>query len=170
VGLQRVDGRPLYINDMNAHNTDTSSIADRIARECVALRVQLLNRVVTRLYDEALQPLGLTMNQVSILTVLEKMGEARPGDICAFLQTEKSTISRSVKLMRERKWVSERPGADARSVRLTITPKGRALLARAFPIWEKAQKQARELLGEDGAGAAALVALVDRSVTAVKKT
>ena len=31
----------------------------RMASECIALRVRLLNRVITKIYDEALRPSGL---------------------------------------------------------------------------------------------------------------
>src|SRR5262245_22027722 len=108
----------------NARNSTPESAAERIARECFALRVQLLNRVITRIYDDALRPLGLTMNQLGILAVLAKMTEAQPGDIGEFLQMEKSTVSRNVQRMCEQKWVREEPGSDGRRVRLTITEKG----------------------------------------------
>src|SRR3954463_11880306 len=101
---------------MATSNPSPEAAAQRVSKECYALRVQLLNRVVTRLYDEALRPVGLTMNQMSILTVLANMGEAQPGVVGRFLQMEKSTISRNVKRMLEQKWVVEKPAADARRV------------------------------------------------------
>lgn len=153
---------------MAKQKTDADSVAKRIARECVAFRVQLLNRVISRLYDEALQPLGVTMNQMCILTVLENMGEAQPGAVGAYLRMDKSTVSRAVKLMRQRKWVAENPGADARSVLLVVTEKGRALIAKALPLWERSQAQARELLGGDGASAESITVIVDRFVLPAK--
>ena len=39
---------------------ETSSI-DTIARNCIAVRLRLLNRVVTNFYDDALRPLGLKL-------------------------------------------------------------------------------------------------------------
>ena len=41
--------------------------ADRMARECIAVRVRLINRVITALYDEALRPFGLRISQANIL-------------------------------------------------------------------------------------------------------
>jgi DNA-binding MarR family transcriptional regulator len=152
---------------MGTRDTTPDSIARRVARECFALRAQLLNRVVTRIYDDALRPLGLTVNQMSILTVLENMTEAQPGDICHFLQMEKSTVSRNVKRMRQQGWVRETPGSDARRVLLTTTEKGRALLAKAMPCWSEAQARVRELLGD--AGVASVTGLVDRCVMSAKK-
>jgi DNA-binding MarR family transcriptional regulator len=154
---------------MRTRDATHDSIGRRVARECFALRVQLLNRVVTRLYDDALRPLGVTLNQMSILTVLANVPSAQPGDIGELLQMEKSTVSRNVKRMRQQKWVREGPGADGRRVALSLTETGRALLARAVPLWERAQAAARELLGGDGAGVASISELVDRFVAPRKK-
>jgi DNA-binding MarR family transcriptional regulator len=152
---------------MTTGDSVTDTCARQVARECFALRVQALSRVVSRLYDEALRPLGLTTNQMSILTVLANMGTAPPRAVGAYLHMEKSTVSRTVKRMREQKWVREEPGADARSVRLALTEKGRALLVRAVPLWERAQARARELLGGEQTGRAAIAALselIDRFI------
>jgi DNA-binding MarR family transcriptional regulator len=146
--------------------------ARQVARECFALRVQMLARVVSRLYDEALRPLGLTTNQLSILTVLANMGAAPPRAVGEYLRMEKSTVSRNVKRMRQQKWVREEPGADARGVRLELTEKGRALLVRAVPLWEGAQIRARALLGGEETGRASITAiseLVDRFVMTTGK-
>src|SRR5881409_628547 len=57
----------------------TTSSIDTIARTCIAVRLRLLNRVVTNFYDDALRPLGLKVSQLNILIVTAKPGPARPG-------------------------------------------------------------------------------------------
>ena len=47
----------------------TSSSIDTISRTCIAVRLRLLNRVVTNFYDDALRPLGLKVSQLNILIV-----------------------------------------------------------------------------------------------------
>ena len=42
----------------------TTSSIDTISRTCIAVRLRLLNRVVTNLYDDALRPLGLIEQEV----------------------------------------------------------------------------------------------------------
>ena len=42
--------------------------ADLIAGECLAVRVRLLNRTITGIYDEALRPLGMTVGQLNMFT------------------------------------------------------------------------------------------------------
>jgi DNA-binding MarR family transcriptional regulator len=135
---------------MSNDRTTSESAAAQVARECLAVRVRLLNRVITRIYDDALRPLGVTVNQMNILAVLENLSEAQPGDLCRVLHMEKSTVSRNVERMLRHGWLSEKPGADARCVLLATTAEGRALLKKALPLWGKAQEQVRELLGEPG--------------------
>ena len=74
----------------------TNSSIDTIARTCIAVRLRLLNRVVTNFYDDALRPLGLKVSQLNILIVTAKLGLARPAQVCEILQLDTSTLSRNV--------------------------------------------------------------------------
>ena len=84
-----------------------------MARECIAVRVRLINRVISALYDEALRPFGLRISQANILAAVAHMGEARPAEVSRILRIEKSTLSRDVELMRRNGWV-ESDTADRR--------------------------------------------------------
>src|SRR5256714_14083291 len=126
------------------------AIIDKIAGECVAVRVRMLNRAITNIYDDALRPLGLKASQLNILIVTAKLGLARPGQVCEILQLDASTLSRNVKPLQAHGWVEVVPGEDARTQPFRLTAQGRRLLERAVPAWEQAQQQAGELLGEDG--------------------
>jgi hypothetical protein len=54
------------------------AMIDKIASECVAVRLRMLNRVITNIYDDALRPLELKVSQMNILVAAAKMGTARP--------------------------------------------------------------------------------------------
>ena len=127
---------------------------DTIARNCIAVRLRLLNRVVTNLYDDALRPLGLKVSQMNILVVAAQLGLTRPAEVCQLLRLDASTLSRNVERMRARGWLEAAPGDDARAQPFRLTAQGKALLERAAPAWEQAQRQAGELLGP---GAVALL-------------
>src|SRR5262245_66391462 len=98
---------------------------DRIARACIAVRVRLLNRVITNLYDEALRPLGLKVSQVNILVVAGKLGVARPAQVCELLNLDASTLSRNVERMVAKGWLEIVPDEDGRSQPFRLTSKGR---------------------------------------------
>src|SRR5215471_581911 len=124
---------------------------ETIVRECIAVRVRLLNRVVTSLYDDALRPIGLKVSQLNILVAAAKLGLARPAVVCEILQLDTSTLSRNVERMRRNGWIETVADEDARMQPFRLTAKGRRLLDRAVPAWSQAQQKATELLGENGA-------------------
>ena len=127
----------------------TTSI-DTIARTCIAVRLRLLNRVVTNLYDDALRPLGLKVSQMNILVLTAKLGLARPAQVCDLLQLDTSTLSRNVERMRAQGWLEVVPDEDARTQPFRLSAQGKRLVEKAIPAWEEAQRQARELLGSGG--------------------
>jgi DNA-binding MarR family transcriptional regulator len=123
---------------------------DTIAKTCIAVRLRLLNRVVTNFYDDALRPLGLKVSQLNILVVTAKLGLARPAQVCEILHLDTSTLSRNVERMRAHDWLEAVPEEDARAQPFRLTPHGKRLIEKAVPAWEKAQRQAAELLGIEG--------------------
>jgi DNA-binding MarR family transcriptional regulator len=137
-------------------NRPTPVCTETIARSCVAVRLRLLNRVVTSFYDDALRPLGLKVSQLNVLVVTARLGVARPAQVCDILQLDASTLSRNVKPLQAHGWLEVVPDEDARAQPFRLTPQGRRLIEKAVPAWEEAQRRATELLGDDG------IALLDR--------
>src|SRR3954453_389943 len=135
----------------------TSSNIDTIAKACIAVRLRLLNRVVTSFFDDALRPLGLKVSQLNILIVTARLGLARPAQVCDFLQLDTSTLSRNLERMRAHGWLEVVPGEDARTQSFRLTTQGKRLIEKAIPAWEDAQRQAGELLGDQG------IALLDKA-------
>src|SRR5436305_3884992 len=123
-------------------NKATNTSIDTISRTCIAVRLRLLNRVVTNLYDDALRPLGLKVSQLNILIVTARLGIARPAQVCAALQLDASTLSRNVKRMmaRGKQWLEVVPeGEDGRAQPFRLTARGRGLIEKAVPAWKEAQ-------------------------------
>src|SRR5437762_12559652 len=121
---------------------------DKIAGECVASRLRMLNRVVTNVYDNALRPLDLKVSQMNILVVAAKMGTVRPLAVCEYLHLDVSTLSRNVERMKARGWLEVVPDEDGRSQPFQLTPKGHKLLEKAAPAWNEAQEQVTRVLGD----------------------
>lgn len=121
---------------------------DKIASECVAVRLRMLNRVITNIYDDALRPLDLKVSQMNILVAAAKMGTARPIEVCQHLHLDISTLSRNVERMKARGWLEVVPDDDGRSQPFRLTSQGRKLLKKAIPAWSEAQQQVKKVLGE----------------------
>ena len=141
--------------------TKPATSIETIAACCIAGRLRLLNRVVTKLYDDALRPLGLKASQLNILIVTAKLGLARPGQVCEILQLDASTLSRNVKPLQAHGWLEVVPDEDARAQPFRLTPQGKRLIEKAVPAWEEAQRRASELLGNEG------ISLLDKAARKV---
>jgi len=124
------------------------TMIDNVARECVAVRLRMLNRIVTNIYDDALRPLDLKVSQMNMLVAAAKMGVVRPAEVCQRLHLDVSTLSRNVERMKARGWLEVVPDEDGRSQPFSLTPKGRKLLEKAIPAWDEAQKHVTKVLGD----------------------
>ena len=125
------------------------AMIDKVASECVAVRLRMLNRVVTNIYDDALRSLDLKVSQMNILVAAAKMGTARPIEVCEHLHLDVSTLSRNVERMKARGWLEVVANEDGRSQPFRLTPRGRKLLEKAVPAWSVAQQQVKKVLGAD---------------------
>ena len=124
------------------------AMIDKIAGECIAVRLRMLNRIITNIYDDALRPLDLKVSQMNILVAAAKMGTARPAEVCEHLHLDVSTLSRNVERMKARGWLEVVPDEDGRSQPFRLTPQGRRLLDKAVPAWSAAQQKVKTLLGD----------------------
>ena len=125
------------------------AMIDQVAGECIAVRMRMLNRVITNIYDDALRPLDLKVSQMNVLVAAAKMGTARPAAVCERLHLDVSTLSRNVERMKGRGWLEVVPDEDGRSQPFRLTPQGRKLLEKAVPAWSAAQQQVKQLLGDE---------------------
>ena len=124
------------------------AMIDKIAGECIAVRLRMLNRIITNIYDDALRPLDLKVSQMNILVAAAKMGTARPAEVCEHLHLDVSTLSRNVERMKARGWLEVVPDEDGRSQPFRLTAPGRRLLDKAVPAWSAAQQKVKTLLGD----------------------
>ncbi|KAB7760691.1 MarR family winged helix-turn-helix transcriptional regulator [Mycolicibacterium mucogenicum] len=141
------------------------SAVDEVASNCLAVRVRLLGRAVTSLYDRALEEHGVSIAQINLMASLGKMGPCSPARIGEVLQLERSTVSRNLSLLMKHGWV-DAVSANAKGVReVALTAAGRQKIETVMPAWRQAQQEAAELLGSGGVEAVRTLATnVVRSV------
>jgi DNA-binding MarR family transcriptional regulator len=131
----------------------SASAVDQIVSDCLAVRVRLIGRTVTAVYDGALEGHGLTIAQLNLLAALGKAGPCPPSMLGEVLQLERSTVSRNLNLLLRHGWI-EAVSSDAKGIReVTLTRDGRAKIEAVMPQWRKAQRQAAKLLGSEGVAA-----------------
>ena len=128
---------------------DLARIAETTATSCIATRVRQLSRIVTRVYDDAMRPLGITASQFTLLTQLAARDGITAVEIGGELDIEKSTLSRNLKRMLALNLIIMDPPAGRRGRGLHLTPTGQAVIKDAYPIWLGAQHRAVSVLGPE---------------------
>jgi DNA-binding MarR family transcriptional regulator len=93
-------------------------------------------RTVTRLYDEALRPSGLTGPQFGLLVAVRVLGPVSLTRLAAGSDADRTTLTRNLKLLARDGFVHVETGRDQRTRQVGLTDKGREALARALPLWE----------------------------------
>lgn len=106
---------------------------------CLCLHTQRAARALARHFDEVFRPLGLTNGQFSLMMSLNRPHPPVMGEVASFLAMDRTTLTAALKSLARRGLVEVRPDeSDRRSRRLILTPAGRALLAKAYPLWKEA--------------------------------
>jgi len=121
--------------------------------DCHCATFRQATRAITQLYDNYLRPCDLKITQFTILRMLCRHPDlARIADLTGALLIDDTTLTRSLLLMKQNGWVESFVGdVDRRERRLRITRRGRALVARAEPLWEAAQAAVNRYLGRNDA-------------------
>jgi DNA-binding MarR family transcriptional regulator len=118
-----------------------------VMQTCAAMRSRTVARKITRLYDEALRPVGITLGQ---FTTLIGISIARPKSISGFaekLGMERSTLTRNLKVLETMGLIEIGPEQYRRSREMRVTAKGERVLEEAYPHWERAQDALRGRIG-----------------------
>jgi len=117
---------------------------------CAALRQAA--RRVTKIYDDALAPSGLGVNQFSILARLSLVGPSTIQDLARLLVMDRSTLGHLLRPLEKRGLVTLKiSDQDRRSRILALTPAGEAAVARARPLWAAAQRHFEGTFGKEAA-------------------
>lgn len=128
---------------------DIAEIAESTSQSCISTRVRQLSRIVTRIYDDALRPLGITASQFTLLTQLAQQDGITAVEIGHTLDIEKSTLSRNLKRLLALGHITMDPPAGRRGRGLHLTPKGESVISKAYPVWRDAQSKTVRVLGPD---------------------
>src|SRR5664280_3668446 len=114
---------------------------------CLCLHVQRAARALARRFDEVPRPFDLTTGQFSLLMSLNRPEPASIGSVAALLAMDRTTLTANLKPLERRHLVKVAVDRqDKRSRRLIITASGRALVAKAYPVWKEAHAETERLI------------------------
>ncbi len=127
---------------------DTDLLKD-IGSRCLGVRTLSAARAVTRHYDTALRPCGLTITQFTLLVTVAGLRPQSITDLAQDLSIERTALSRNLSLLESEGWLARSSEGPARKRSLTITTAGRRKLRQAYPLWQQAQAELENNLGEN---------------------
>jgi DNA-binding MarR family transcriptional regulator len=121
-----------------------------IKDHCLCLHAQRAARALSRRFDEAFRPLGITSGQFSLLNGLNRPEPPTIGAVASLLAMDRSTVTANLKPLERRGAVVVRADeTDRRGRRAALTAAGRALLAAATPVWVAEHAAVEAELGRD---------------------
>jgi DNA-binding MarR family transcriptional regulator len=100
--------------------------------------------LITQFYDACLSEAGIEAAQFALLMGLDAARDTGQAALAQMLGMDKTTLSRNLKLLREKGWVESAPGKDARRRNVSLTAEGRARLREARPAWRRAGEELRK--------------------------
>lgn len=120
-----------------SNSRDVSFETTHLVRDtCLCLHAQRAARALSRRFDEALRPAGVTSGQFSLLNALNRPKPPPIGPVAQLLAMDRTTLTAALKpLERDGLVTIARDPDDRRSRLLGLTDKGREVLAAAVPIW-----------------------------------
>ncbi len=131
---------------MYLHLMDTEQIIEDVGDRCLALRALSTARAITRRYDAALRPSGLTITQFTLLISIARLKPVAISALADVLSMERTSLSRNLKPLEAAGLVERMTETSGRAKPIRITDAGRKKLEEAYPMWIKAQQATEEKL------------------------
>ena len=123
------------------------AVCREIAKECTLFGIRSASRAVTQLYEEALAPAGLKATQLSILVAAAARPDWTGSALAAVLHLDRTTLTRNLQPLVRKGLLRVGSGRDLRTNSVGLTPKGHAVLHRAYPLWRKMQRRIMSRMG-----------------------
>jgi DNA-binding MarR family transcriptional regulator len=117
---------------------------------CFALQARKTANLLARVYNSALEPLGLEISQFSTLSAVALERSDSITELASALGVERSTLTRNLKIL-ERDALIVRSEREGRRSMYRLTSKGRRMLLKALPLWNEVQARFSAALSNSSA-------------------
>lgn len=114
---------------------------------CLCTKLRRASRGVTKLYDDALEGVGINAAQYSLLKNLQRLGQPSISVLAEALGLDRSTLGRNLKVLQGRGLVLLAGGEDQRNRLVTLSDAGKACVSQALQAWEQTQQRLAERIG-----------------------
>ena len=130
---------------------------------CTAARIRKVSRLVSHIFDQHLEPHGLTVTQFGVLGHIKADDGVDIGTLAERMVIDPTSLTRTIRPLERQGLIRLEPDPnDRRHRRLSLTETGRARLKDARAAWALGQGEIIARVGEDEA--AALNTMLDRTI------
>ncbi|MBO0345150.1 winged helix-turn-helix transcriptional regulator [Roseibium sp. CAU 1637] len=116
---------------------------------CMLKNVRNAARAISRRYNAFIHHLGLTGAQFTVLILVRNNPGKTTSDLAATALLERTTLVRNLAVLERMELLKSQPLKKGIGKSHRLTPKGATLLEEALPLWEEAQADLKEKMGED---------------------
>lgn len=116
---------------------------------CYCINLRRAANAVTDMYDRVLQPIGLTVNQYSLLINISRLNICSVSDLASYVGLERTTIVRSLKPLFKLGYIEDVSEKGHRSRKLKVTKMGQQLLEQGKILWGTAQTELEQKIGKE---------------------
>ena len=132
---------------------DSSEVPEVPEDACACATSRHIARLLTQLYDHFLRKAGVEAPQFALMVAIDKEERSPQSAIGLQCAMDRTTVSRNLKLLERKGWITSTRGRDRRERHVMLTRAGRKRLAAGRPEWRKAQNYLRGVMtGEEWTG------------------
>lgn len=117
--------------------------------DCSCFNLRKASRVITQYYDHCLAPAGIRITQFSLLISMAAEPTQTLTQLANNLVMDRTTLTRNLKPLERTGLIRSIEAKDRRSKAYALTEQGAAILQRALPLWQSAQKKVTTVLGDE---------------------
>lgn len=121
----------------------------RSVSPCFCINLRRAASAISDFYDRALSGAHITTSQFSLLRTLSRLQPCTVTALSKEMGLERTTLVRTIKPLSERGLIANLAEAHSRNSLLSLTDDGRAAIDYASSLWEGAQSEVRQHMGEE---------------------
>lgn len=116
---------------------------------CICTTLRQAAAQSTAHYDLALAPSGIKVTMFRLLRRIDASKSVSITELAEIVGLDRSTLGRNLRVLEKQSLAKIGVGKDERARMVSLTETGRATLQAAMPLWDAAQQDYAEMIGED---------------------
>lgn len=127
---------------------DITQITSKLKNECLIVRIKMIHREISSIYDNAYRDISIKSSQATVLITIAYLKISSPVDLGKRLSLERSSVSRILDKLHSAGWIELELSQKGRIDKVKLSNEGEQKVKDIYPRWKKAQVKARKHLKE----------------------